>query len=198
MGCSPSSFDAIPTSNKNSSKTPSSFGPEPSSYVSCEVMNESEKRLVKKTWKYLAKDMSYNGIRVFERIFELNPDLKQLFPFRNKEGESLRNDHDFTGHASRFMQAVGAAIDNINNLYMYFGPLLIGLGKQHVEFGGFKPEYWDVFTEAMLYVWEKELGDVFDDKCRNAWTKVFEFIMEQLKVGYSQAMDEEAGKHMIK
>nr|XP_034307779.1 non-symbiotic hemoglobin 0-like [Crassostrea gigas] len=142
--------------------------------------------------------MSYNGIRVFERIFELNPDLKQLFPFRNKEGESLRNDHDFTGHASRFMQAVGAAIDNINNLYMYFGPLLIGLGKQHVEFGGFKPEYWDVFTEAMLYVWEKELGDLFDDNCRNAWTKVFEFIMEQLKVGYSQAIDEEAGKHMIK
>uniref|UniRef100_A0A8W8LVS6 Globin domain-containing protein n=1 Tax=Magallana gigas TaxID=29159 RepID=A0A8W8LVS6_MAGGI len=65
-------------------------------------------------------------------------------------------------------------------------------------FGGFKPEYWDVFTEAMLYVWEKELGDLFDDNCRNAWTKVFEFIMEQLKVGYSQAIDEEAGKHMIK
>lgn len=81
---------------------------------------------------------------------------------------------------------------------MYFGFLLIGFGKQYVEFGGFKLEYWDVFIEVMLYVWEKEFGDVFDDKCRNVWIKVFQFIMEQLKVGYSQVMDEEVGKYVIK
>jgi hemoglobin-like flavoprotein len=154
-------------------------------------MSESEKRIVKKTWKYLARDMSAIGARVFLRIFEINPDLKQLFPFRNDDGESLRNDPNFTGHASRFMQAVGAANDNIHNLEAFLGPLLIGLGKQHIKFGGFKPEYWDVFTEAMLFVWERELGEDFNDKCRYAWTKVFDFIMEQLKEGYRLAEEEE-------
>lgn len=193
MGCSPSSFDSIPATYKQNeySKTPSSFGPEASSYASCDVMSESEKRIVKKTWKYLARDMTFYGTRVFLRIFELKPDLKALFPFHNKEDEALVNDQNFIGHASRFMQAVGAAIDNINNLHLYFGPLLVGLGRQHVEFGGFKPEYWDVFTEAMIFVWEKELGDNFDGRCKIAWRKIFEFIMEQLKDGYKQRSDEE-------
>lgn len=194
MGCSTSSLDENPGSFKCPSKTPTSFGHELSSYASCEVMSESEKRLVKKTWKYMAKNMSANGAKVFLRIFELKPDLKQLFPFRNDDGESLINDPNFTGHASRFMQAVGAAIDNIHNLHVFFGPLLIGLGKQHIKFGGFKPEYWDVFTEAMLFVWENELGEEFDDKYRYAWTKVFEFIMEQLKDGYRLGEEEELGQ----
>lgn len=76
MGCLLFFFDVILILNKNFLKMLFFFGLEFLLYVLCEVMNESEKWFVKKIWKYLVKDMFYNGIWVFERIFEFNFDLK--------------------------------------------------------------------------------------------------------------------------
>ena len=43
-------------------------------------------------------------------------------------------DVSFKGHASRFMNAVGAVVDNLQNLEETLTPLLVGLGENHVHF----------------------------------------------------------------
>lgn len=158
--------------------------------LNTDKMTQQQKRVIKKTWKYLSDDMTGYGIQVFSRIFQLNPHVKKLFPCRDVEGDALLRDPNFKGHASRFMQAVGAAVDNIDDWDASLSPLLIGLGKQHITFTGFKPEYFDAFTEAMMYVWEQTLGTKFNDITRDSWRTVFEFIMSTLKEGYEIAINE--------
>ena len=81
-------------------------------------------------------------------------------------------------------------MDNINDPAGVMGPFLVGLGRQHVNFGGFRPEYFDAFDEAMTTVWAAELGAQFDDTARQAWKIVFQFIMQKLREGYELQMAE--------
>ena len=132
----------------------------------------------------MGTDLTARGSKVFLRIFEKNPYVKKIFPFRDCEGEDLLKNPSFKGHASRFMQAVGAVVDNINDPETALSPVLIGLGKNHTSFEGFKPEYFGAFTEAMQYVWRTELKVKYTPEVAETWDMVFIFIMQTLKEGY--------------
>ena len=144
--------------------------------------------IVRKTWKLLATDLTRRGSKVFVKIFELNPHVKGLFPFKNlDDANELLLDANFKGHASRFMNAVGAVVDNMDNLEESLAPLLIGLGENHVKFEGFKPEYFNSFSQAMNIVWKEDLGKRYTTEAEEAWKVVFAFIMDNLKVGFINA-----------
>ena len=159
-----------------------------------EYITEDEQKVIRKTWNRLSKDLSRLGVQIFLRIFVLKPDLKQLFPFRDDEGDELVADTVFRGHASRFVQAIGAAIDNMDDLNHAMGPMLEDLGKQHLGYDGFKPEYWDIFIESVLDIWKKELSRKLTYKASEAWRVLFEFMISRLKEGYNQAYLQEIGK----
>ncbi len=65
------------------------------------VLSDSQKYAIRSTWKILEQDMVNNGKAVFLRIFEQNPAVKQLFPFRNYWGDALIKDPVFQDHAYR-------------------------------------------------------------------------------------------------
>lgn len=150
------------------------------------ISNEN-KLLVKKTWKVLSRDISGVGSKIFLKIFDANPDIKEIFGCDDLEGEALTKSHQFKGHASRFMQAIGAAVDNIDDLQGGMGPMLEGLGRQHMSFKGFKPEFWDTFTEAILQAFKEKLHHRFTPEIATAWKLVFIFVIIKLKQGYQAA-----------
>ena len=159
-----------------------------------EYITEEEKKVIRKTWNKLSNDISGLGVQIFLRIFVLKPDLKQLFPFRNDKGDELVSDAIFRGHASRFVQAIGAAIDNMDELNNAMGPMLEDLGGQHIRYDGFKPEYWDIFIESVLGIWKKELRRRLTHKASDAWRVLFEFMISKMKEGYYQACQQERKK----
>ena len=160
-----------------------------------EYITAEEKRLILKTWNRLSRDIPRVGVKIFLRIFVLNPDLKQIFPFRDCNGAELLQDPVFKGHASRFMQAVGAAIDNMDDLNNAMGPMLVGLGGQHINYAGFKPEYWDIFIESVTDIWKQELRRKFSSKVSEAWHILFEFMVSKLKEGYEKALCEASSRN---
>ncbi len=155
------------------------------------TFTKRQKRIVARTWKILSNDLGGRGSKIFLRIFKMNPGVKKLFPFGHLEGEALLRDPHFKGHASRFMQAVGAVIDNIDSYAETLAPLLLGLGRQHIHFKGFEPTYWKTFEVAILEVWSEELESKFTVDAREAWHMVFKFILLKLNEGYEEALEEE-------
>ncbi|KAK2148581.1 hypothetical protein LSH36_491g05001 [Paralvinella palmiformis] len=147
-----------------------------------------QKHVIIKTWRMLSNDLNGRGARIFLRIFRLNPEVKKLFPCGHLDGDELVKDPVFKGHATRFMQAVGAVIDNIDDYEQALLPLLNSLGRQHIHFRGFRYEQFDAFEEAMMYVWEEDLGSRFTPETREAWHKVFRFLMDGLRQGYQDAL----------
>ena len=185
MGCASS----ISSKNINSPETMERWGNliRNIGYISVE-----NKTRVKKTWKLLSRDISGIGAKIFVKIFEADPDIKKIFHCDGLEGDALLTNSQFKGHASRFMQAIGAAVDNIDDLQGGMGPMLEGLGKQHLSFQGFKPEFWDTFTDAILDAFRETLHHRFTSEVAAAWKLVFVFIILKLKQGYQEACLEQA------
>ena len=57
--------------------------------------------LIKQTWMLLEDDMENIGIQVFLRIFDQNPSVKLLFPFKDVWGDALITHPMFKAHANR-------------------------------------------------------------------------------------------------
>ncbi len=65
------------------------------------VLSDSQKYAIRSTWKLIEKDVTNNGIAVFLRIFDQNPEIKQLFSFKDVWGDALLEHPKFKGHAER-------------------------------------------------------------------------------------------------
>ena len=158
--------------------------------ISTQAFTQQQKHLVLKTWSILNGDMKGRGTRIFLRIFQLNPDVKRLFPCRHLDGAELVQDSVFKGHAMRFMEYIGAVVDNIDHYEEALSPLLRSLGRQHIFYSGFRYHYFDAFEEAMMHVWAEDLGSLFTDDARMAWHHIFSFVIIELKQGFSDALKE--------
>ena len=144
--------------------------------------------LVLRTWRYLANDMTENGKRVFAKVFELKPEVKSLFQYRNDSMNELVQNASFQAHALRYMQAVGAVMENIEDPDVKLTDLLVNLGRQHIHVGGFRIEYFDAFLEGMMFVWQQQLGHKFSGDTAVAWKIVFNFIRCKMAEGYQMEL----------
>ena len=153
-------------------------------------ISEEEKQIVKRHWEVLSSDIKALGTRVFLQIFQEHPEIKQLFPCRDVEDDQLISSEEFKGHAYRFMQAVGAVVDNIDNLDKTMSSALMFLGKQHTTFPGVKAYYFDDFYYAITKVWKDLLGKRYTTENAKAWGHVFSYIMEMLKKGFNLKLND--------
>ena len=169
---------------KNNNEAPKAISP-PGIDIS-----EEEKEIIKRQWKVLSSDMKATGTAVFMHIFREQPEIKQQFSYREVDDKSLPMSLELRGHAFRFMQAVGATIENIDDLENTMTEALLTLGKHHVTLTGFKPIYIRTFYSAILKVWQEILGVHYTPKCADAWGRVLTFIMDKLEQGYYMAAKE--------
>ena len=124
--------------------------------------------------------------KVFLRIFEYRPSVKRMFPFREAWGDQLIRHAQFIQQAHRFMHVISVVVNAVDQLRTGTGssPALYELGRRHVNIEGFLPDYFDVFTRAVIYVWNQELRESFSPDVADAWRTLFAYIIGQLKEGY--------------
>jgi hemoglobin-like flavoprotein len=82
------------------------------------------------------------------------------------------------------MEAIGAVVDNLDDLDAKLTPMLLALGEQHSKTRGFGIQFFEVFTQCLILVWEERLGDQFTPDVRAAWEKLFVFMLMTLREGY--------------
>lgn len=146
-------------------------------------LTSSEKRLIRSTWECLAVDKRALGTKIFLGIFELSPMLKELFPFRHAEDDSIPRHPLFIAHATRFVNAIQSTIDNLDSLHVTLLPTLVTLGRAHANIPGFNLDYMCIFTQTIVDVWRRELGSVWCIDIMLAWNKVLDIIVTGLQQG---------------
>ena len=160
-------------------------------------LSHLQKTTIWDQWGILEGDSIALGSKVFLLIFEEHPDIKVVFSCKEMTPKELSESANFKQHASRFIGTVGKVVDNIEDFDQVTTPLLNELGRKHIHFRGFKPTYFNVFQSAMARVWQESLGEEFTEEAREAWILIFEFIVRELKRGYSQAIiDGSAGSEV--
>jgi hemoglobin-like flavoprotein len=98
----------------------------------------------------------------YSKLFELDPNLKPLFP-DNEEAMKVQG--------NKLMTMLGAAVAGLSNLEALI-PVLKDLGKRHVDYK-VEASHYDTVGAALLGTLEAGLGDDFTPEVKDAWASVY-------------------------
>ncbi|WP_298236675.1 globin family protein [uncultured Algibacter sp.] len=98
----------------------------------------------------------------YSKLFELDPQLKPLFPSGEEAMKSQGN---------KLMTMLAAAVAGLSNIEALI-PVLEGLGKRHVEYK-VEPSHYNTVGAALLGTLEAGLGDDFTPEVKTAWADVY-------------------------
>lgn len=183
MGCSTSAI----LSRQMSKTSYNGNNPE----VIMKELAAEDKNILKATWATLSDDMKGNGNKILLKVFELCDDLKVVMGCENLDATEMFSHPKFKTQSLRFMQVLGASVDYIEDFEKAMGPVLRELGKAHFSYQGFKKHHWNIFPEAVLFVWKQELGCAFTADVHRSWSSLLLLMITKLKEGYHQGFIEE-------
>lgn len=98
----------------------------------------------------------------YDKLFLIDPNLKQLFPKNEQLMHAQRN---------KLRDMLASAVNGLNNLEALI-PILQGLGRRHVDYNVEKSHY-DTVGLALLQALEVGLGDEFTPEVKDAWAEVY-------------------------
>lgn len=130
-------------------------------------MTPEQKNLVQSTWKPV-KEISDTAADLFyNRLFELDPELRPMFKGDMKE------------QGRKLMAMIEAAVNGLDNLGE-LTPAVEGLGRRHVTYN-VKDEHYETVGAALIWTLEKGLGEAFTEDVKQAWVVVYTTLADLMK-----------------
>ena len=126
-------------------------------------MMPQRRQLVTESWKALAPNGAAVGAIFYNRLFEIDPNLRALFSRVTMEDQIQK--------LVTMMDLVVHWLDLPERLV----PVLKQLGERHAKYGVRDEHYGKVGT-ALLGALEEELGDKFTPELRGAWAEAYLLI----------------------
>ncbi len=130
------------------------------------LLSEAEKKLVQESFARIEPDAEAVARMFYDRLFEIDPDVRQLF-----RGDLAAQG----GKLMATLKTVVTGLDDISGLL----PALEVLGQRHMDFGVTEPHY-ATFEGALLWSFERALGDGFTPELGEAWAKVYQIVAETM------------------
>lgn len=151
------------------------------------LLNPGQKEAIRSSWALLGNDLERIGKQIFLKIFETNPQIKELFSFRCAWGDQLINHPDFKSHAARFMNIIQEGVNHLDDLDHAYTPRLLSLGSKHTKFYGFKSAHFVLFHSAILFILRRELLLSPDSEADKAWNVFLRYLMNNMQEGYNES-----------
>ena len=118
--------------------------------------------LVQSSFARIAPIDDETGVRFYERLFEIAPELRPLF----------RGDIEEQGRM--FMSMLTLAVNGLEDLDS-IEPELRHLAVRHVGYG-VSPKDYQAVGSALIWILEKNLGEEFTPDVRDAWVAVYDTL----------------------
>jgi hemoglobin-like flavoprotein len=130
-------------------------------------VNPAQQELVRTTFARLAVMPEVTGALFYQRLFDLNPELRPLF----------KNDMRIQG--VKLMTMLAMVVYNLHEPGQIL-PAIRDMGVRHVGYG-VKPADYDALREALLWTIEQALAEDFTPAVRNAWTVCYDELAGEMK-----------------
>lgn len=135
-------------------------------------LTPEQKVLVQDSFRLVAPIAEDAAALFYERLFQLDPALQQLF------------NTDMREQGRKLMQMLAIAVNSLDNLPNLV-PALHALGRRHVAYG-VKPQDFVVVGEALLWTLERGLGSAFTSDVRDAWSAAYRVLADTMLDGMRQ------------
>ena len=123
-------------------------------------MNSKQIELVRSSWARVSAidDVTF-GSRFYNRLFEMAPDIRALF--NRPIPEQSRKLVTILDHVIEKIDALEDIIENV-----------VKLAHRHENYV-VKPEHYTVVGEALIWTLEKEMGNLWNEDLKVAWTMCY-------------------------
>jgi hemoglobin-like flavoprotein len=118
--------------------------------------------LVQSSFAKVAPIDDETGVRFYERLFEIAPDLKRLFH------------GDMEEQGRMFMSMLTVAVNGLAD-FDSIKPALRELAIRHAGYG-VGPKDYAAVGAALIGIMDESLGDGFTAEVRNAWLAVYDAL----------------------
>lgn len=125
-------------------------------------MTPRQVELVQTTWEKVVPIADQAAMLFYNRLFELDPELRPLFKGGIKE------------QGKKLMQMITLAVRGLGDLGKLV-PTVEDLGARHVGYGVRKKDY-ETVGAALLWTLEKGLGEAFTPEVEDAWFTVYNLL----------------------
>lgn len=122
-------------------------------------MNARQIQLVKESWGYVIVKSDEAGQLFYSRLFEVAPNVRQLFKSDVKE------------QSRKLMSMVTLVVSKLDKLDTILNELK-GLAVRHNKYGT-KKEHYQVVGECLLWTLKQGLGDRWNKETEEAWVAAY-------------------------
>jgi len=122
-------------------------------------MTREQRILLRQTFENLVPLPRNFGRLFYQRLFELDPSLRELFH------------GDLDRQASMLVQALALSVLNLIDEGRVSGTV-VDLGSRHYRYG-VATRHYATFGEALVWTLEQRLGDGFTPELREAWQEAY-------------------------
>ena len=122
-------------------------------------MTPDQVRLVQQSFSKVAPIADQAAIIFYDRLFEVAPAVKALFPA------------DLTEQRKKLMATLAAVVNGLSNIESIL-PAASALATRHVAYGA-KAEHYPVVGGALLWTLQKGLGEAWTPDVAAAWTAAY-------------------------
>jgi len=127
-------------------------------------MTPEQINLVQSTFQKVAAIQEQAAELFYNRLFELDPNLKPLFRGDIKE------------QGKKLMATIGVAVSALNNLEKII-PTVQELGRKHVDYG-VKDEDYQTVADALLWTLGQGLGSGYTEEVEEAWSETYVLLAD--------------------
>ncbi|MBV9168802.1 MAG: hemin receptor [Chloroflexi bacterium] len=130
-------------------------------------MTEEQKRLVQASFQQLAPVLDVLAELFYGRLFDLDPDLRQLFTGNIRvQGRKLME----------MLAVLVSGLDHPDAVQ----PQLEALGARHRQYGVTRSGYLTA-ASALMWTLEVSLGTAFTPQLRQAWAAAYTLLVESMQ-----------------
>ena len=131
-------------------------------------MSPDQKTLVQQTWHQVVPIADAASALFYERLFEIDPELRELF-----------DGVDMESQRQKLIQALALVIGGLDEIEALVAEIA-ALGRRHAGYGVTHAHYETVGT-ALLSTLESGLGESWTDEVEAAWSAAYGFIADAMQ-----------------
>ncbi|KAK6182920.1 hypothetical protein SNE40_010495 [Patella caerulea] len=147
------------------------------------MLTKQDEELIRTSWaEFKNGDVVMDGLHMYYRFFETNPEAKEFFGFA-KEGEVNAENNKFRAHVKNVFDIVGGAVDGMDNI-TEVKEICYDLGVRHKAYG-VPSKYFKVVGNSLIYALDRKLH--LDSNTKKAWVRLYSIIESEAKRGMAAA-----------
>jgi nitric oxide dioxygenase len=137
-------------------------------------MTPEQIQVIQLTWEKVLPNAETAAALFYDRLFELNPELKTFF--KNSDMDTQR------GKLVQSLDRVVKGLDHFDDLRTE----LKMLGSRHVGYG-VEDKYYATVGAALIWTLERGLAELWTAAVRNAWTAAYVAMSAEMLEGAAEA-----------